>query len=526
MPNRPRIAIALAVGLAAICAPILASIYLAWYQSLAAEKSLSLAYAHNALRRAEEAADQFAVARRSISAANFPPCSPNDIDLLRQIGLGSSYVQAVGRTSGNTLLCTSLGVTTPVSLGKPSAISGRGVSAYINVKLSPQQWHPLDVFAAGGVAVVVDPTLPIDIPTEGSDVELSIFYPSGPNRDQLAVLGRNFQPDWFEPIAAGTEATLLDHGYIVSRVRSAKWDLAVVAAIPEHYVSQHVLHFAFLFTPIGVLCGILLAWAVNYITQLRSSFPALVKRALREKEFYVEYQPIVELDSRRVIGAEALVRWKSSLANVPPDHFIPLAEDRGLIHLITAEVLRIIAQDLPRFLAIDPDFEVAINMSAGDLRSGLTLPQLDRLLYSTGALPHNICVEATERAFLHDPETARLIGTLRSKGFRVAIDDFGTGYSSLACLQSLSLDTLKIDKAFVETIHTNGATSQVVLHIIDMARSLHLETIAEGVETEAQAQFLLMHGVAYAQGWLFAKSMPAASLLKKLRARTTDPVAV
>ncbi len=252
----------------------------------------------------------------------------------------------------------------------------------------------------------------------------------------------------------------------------------------------------------------------------------MLRRAIRQQNFYVEYQPIVELHSRRVVGAEALVRWKSPQGNVQPDHFIPLAEDRGLIHLITGQVLSIITQDLPRILEIDPNFEVAINMSAGDLRSGRTIEQLDRLLDTTAAQPHNIGIEATERAFLHDPETAELIGVLRRKGFRVAIDDFGTGYSSLACLQSLSLDTLKIDRAFVETIDTNGATSQVVLHIIEMARSLHLEMVAEGVETEEQAQFLLRRGVRYAQGWLFDRPVPIASLLQKIQLQKTTPAPI
>ncbi len=517
MPHRPRIAVALVVGLAAICAPILASIYFAWHQSLTTQSALSLTYAHEALRRVEEAASQFAYAKDRVSRANFPPCSPREIDLLRQIDLGSNYFQAAGRTSGDTLLCSSLGVTTPVPLGKPSLTSARGVSEYFNVKLSPQQWHPLDVFASDGFAIVLDPRLLIDIPTEGSDVELFVFVPSAPNRYRLATFGRDFQTSWFESIGAGTEATLVDHGYLVSRVRSAKWDLAVVSALPEHYVFESVRHFAIFFTPIGVICGFLLAWAVNYVAQLRSSFSAVVRRAVAQNEFYVEYQPVVELASRRVIGAEALVRWRTPLANIPPDHFIPLAEDRGLIHLITAQVLRIITQDLPRILEIYPDFEIAVNMSASDLRSNLTLAQLDQLLEATGALPHNIGIEATERAFLHDPEVAKLISTLRNKGFRVAIDDFGTGYSSLACLQSLALDTLKIDRAFVETIETSGPTSQVILHIIKMARSLHLQMVAEGVETEEQARFLRRRGVVYAQGWLFGRPIPISSLLEELQ---------
>src|ERR1700683_2970152 len=168
MPNRPRMAVALAVGLAAICAPILASIYLAWYQSVAAEKSLSLIYAHDVLRRVEETASEFAAAKRRVSVAKFPPCSPNDIDLLRQIDLGSSYIHAAGRTSGDTLLCTSLGVTTPVPLGKPSLISSRGVSEYFNVNLSPPQWHPLDVFAAGGFGIIVHPNLATAVAPAGT----------------------------------------------------------------------------------------------------------------------------------------------------------------------------------------------------------------------------------------------------------------------------------------------------------------------------------------------------------------------
>ncbi len=133
------------------------------------------------------------------------------------------------------------------------------------------------------------------------------------------------------------------------------------------------------------------------------------------------------------------------------------------------------------------------------------LDAMDDFLRVSGARPENIEIEATERAFLQGPETAELIDALRAKGFSVAIDDFGTGYSSLSCLQSLSLDTLKIDRTFVETINTDGATSQVVLHIIEMAHSLHLEMVAEGVETEPQAQYLVKRGVRYAQGWHFGR---------------------
>ena len=526
LPRRPRIAIAFAVIWVAIFAPVLASVYLAWTQSVSTESSLNLAYSNAVLRRLDEGTDQFAAGKQKMLAANFLPCSSADIAFMRQIDLSSSLFKAAGRVENDTLICTSYGVTTPVPLGKPMLISERGTREYFGKLLTPGQWRPLNVFSSGGFAVIVDPDLATDISTEGPGIELAVFAPSSSSHEPSSTVGRYFPSNWFQQVPKGGSVTAIENGYLVTCARSAKWDIAVITATPVHYIYRRVSHVVFIFAPIGILCGILLAWAVRYITQLHTSFPSMLRRAIRQKEFYVEYQPIVELDSRRIIGAEALIRWKSPLANIPPDHFIPLAEDRGLIHLITDQVLAAVTRDLPRLLAIDPDFEVAINMSAGDLRSGRTLQQLDQLLSATGALPHNISVEATERAFLHDGDTAQLIANLRSMGFRVSIDDFGTGYSSLACLQSLSLDTLKIDKAFVETIHTNGATSQVVLHIIEMARSLHLQTIAEGVETEAQAQFLRMRGVRYAQGWLFGKSMPIATLLKKIPASTIDSVAV
>jgi sensor c-di-GMP phosphodiesterase-like protein len=188
-----------------------------------------------------------------------------------------------------------------------------------------------------------------------------------------------------------------------------------------------------------------------------------------------------------------------------------------MLQLITEQVLGMVARDLPQFLKMDPSFCVAVNFSAADLCDNRTIDAMDHFLRISGARPENVEIEATERAFLQGPETAELIDALRAKGFSVAIDDFGTGYSSLSCLQSLSLDTLKIDRAFVETINTDGATSQVVLHIIEMARSLHLEMVAEGVETEPQAQYLLKRGVHYGQGWHFGRPMDIGPLCEQIR---------
>ncbi len=155
-------------------------------------------------------------------------------------------------------------------------------------------------------------------------------------------------------------------------------------------------------------------------------------------------------------------------------------------------------------------------MSATDLKDDATKDGVMELLRKSGALPRNVVIEATEHGLVGGPDSTRVIRSLRDEGICVAIDDFGTGYSSLSCLQSLGLDLLKIDKSFVDSIESDGPTSGVVLHIIEMAQSLALRTVAEGVETEAQAEFLLRHNVDYAQGWLFGKPMGIDLLCDRL----------
>ncbi len=524
MPEKPRFGITLLTALVAFLVPILASAYLAWWESYATEKTLSLTYAQDVLRRIEETSKQLKDGAQAMAQANLPPCSPQDIKLMRQVDLGSSSIKAVGRVAHDTLLCTSQGVTNSISLGKPDLVTEQGVSEYFNKNLGSQPSHPLNVLAIGTFATIVDPKLAVDISTEGPDVEIAVFVPSSANRDRVAAQGRDFPADWFEGRDQGTRFTTLNNGYLVSRVRSAKWDLGVVAATPQNYIFQRINHFAVIFIPIGLLCGAILSLMVGLLTRAHSSFPTMLRRALKDGSLYVLYQPVVELSTRRVIGAEALVRWRSRIADLRPDYFIPQAEQCDMIQLITEQVLAMVARDLPQFLKMDPNFCVAVNFSAADLCDTNTLDAMEQFLLISGARPENIEVEATERAFLQGPETAEIIDALRAKGFSVAIDDFGTGYSSLSCLQSLSLDTLKIDRAFVDTIGTDGATSQVVLHIIEMAHSLHLEMVAEGVETEPQAQYLVKRGVRYAQGWHFGRPMDIGPLCEQIRAHAAEEI--
>ena len=388
----------------------------------------------------------------------------------------------------------------------------------LGIHFGSGRWDNLDLIDRDGVAVLVDSSLLIDLQTEGDGVGLAMIVPSNADHAKLADSTEQFRPNWLNPLGPGQSGSFLDGDYVVSQVRSKTLDIAGISVVPSRYAYHHVKEFAVIFVPIGTLCGIGLAWAVIYISRSRASLPGLVRAAARRGDFFVEYQPIVEIATRRLIGAEALVRMRRDGTVIGPSSFIGLAEESGTARLITQNVIRLVSRDLPGLLALRPDFHVAINLTATDLKTADTAERLAELLRRSGASPYNVVLEATEHGFLNGPECRRLISTLRQQGFRIAIDDFGTGYSSLSCLQQLDLDLLKVDKAFVETIGTDGATSEVVLHIIEIARSLQLHLVAEGVETEAQARFLLDRGVEYGQGWLFGRPMGVEALCELLAA--------
>jgi len=198
---------------------------------------------------------------------------------------------------------------------------------------------------------------------------------------------------------------------------------------------------------------------------------------------------------------------------------VPVAEEAGLVPALTRRMLKLVARDLDGTFQEFPLFYISVNLSSEDIHDDAIVDQVLELQKTTGARSGNLMVEVTERA-LATPEHARgVIHQLRTSGISAAVDDFGTGYSSLSYIESFDLDVLKIDKFFIDTIVADeSATSRkVMLHIIEIARSLGLRLIAEGVETEAQKRFLLDNGVQYAQGWLYSKPMKMSELLRAMR---------
>ena len=244
-----------------------------------------------------------------------------------------------------------------------------------------------------------------------------------------------------------------------------------------------------------------------------------LRLALEKDEFFVLYQPQVNIDDGTIIGVEALVRWKHpTLGLVSPDKFIGVAENSGLIMPIGEWVLRTACSQARAWqdqgLLRVP---VAVNVSAVQFGQKGFREVVRRVLHETGLEPRYLELELTESLLLTNEDvTFSVLQDLKDMGLKLAIDDFGTGYSSLSYLKKFPVSKLKIDRSFISDVGVSADDEAITIAIISMAKSLHLKVIAEGVETEAQMSFLRLHHCDEVQGYYFSKPVPADELIDKL----------
>jgi diguanylate cyclase (GGDEF)-like protein/PAS domain S-box-containing protein len=253
----------------------------------------------------------------------------------------------------------------------------------------------------------------------------------------------------------------------------------------------------------------------------RLSMAARLRRALAAGEFLLHYQPIIAVDTGAVTGVEALLRWHDLERGglVPPGEFIPVAEQTGLIESIGDWVIGAVCRQQVEWTALGLTPQIAFNVSPRQLRRLDFLSSLAEHLRVSGADPARLTLELTESATLQDPAQAEpILRGIRELGLQLALDDFGAGYSSLSRLREMPFGTLKIDRAFLRTVPESGEASAIVTAILDLARALGRDAVAEGVETEAQRAFLADQGCPLAQGFLIARPMPPEDVRRLLEA--------
>lgn len=476
------------------------TLYLSWRVAVAQRQVDLDRAAARTLERADQIYADAAQVLRSIAGTDFVPCSADHVRRMLQLSLRSLTVHTVAYGAGGFALCNGSGrFSRPVPLHELDSEQPDGIGLVVNWRGWTSGREPNLIMVLDHHRVLIDQRLfygdPF-VPVEPWTV--TIRTPNG------VALRSSFRD---EPAAPERGESLM-----TSEARSANF--VVSASAPAIGFFQYLVllgsRLVLLAASVALMLGAMSAWVLLRRRSLRSELAL----AVRNREFIVHYQPIIELATGRCVGAEALVRWQRPNGTlVRPDLFIPLAEETGQIRAITDQVIDSVVRDLGGVMEADRGVHVSINICATDFSSGRLAGVLEKALHNSRIEPGQIWLEVTERSLVDAADARVTLAGLRQRGHLIAIDDFGTGYSSLSYLNQLSADMLKIDKTFVETLGTGAATSQVTAYIISMAQELDLGLVAEGVETEAQCDFLRKKSVGFAQGWLFAPALPLEAFL-------------
>lgn len=297
---------------------------------------------------------------------------------------------------------------------------------------------------------------------------------------------------------------------------SSRFPLRAVVQAPRAWLQRGVWRSRALGGGIGLLLSALLAPLVLRRARRRLSLAEELRDALDAGELRVHYQPVMDARTGECVGAEALLRWQHAERGLLlPEQFLSAADEPALMLSITAWVLRRIVAEMAALLAAYPNFHISLNLNPILLKvRGLPAMMVQAL--GGKVPPWRIVFEITEQQLMsaEDAGVVTAVDALRETGALLALDDFGTGYSSLKSLSQFPFDYLKIDKLFVDAIGTASATAQMVSTIVDLARRLDLEIVAEGVENAGQLDHLRTLGVQFVQGWYFSKSLTAAEFVR------------
>lgn len=258
----------------------------------------------------------------------------------------------------------------------------------------------------------------------------------------------------------------------------------------------------------GLLCSLIL------ITRLRNGRE--IQTAIRRNQFHVVWQPVIKAPEMKFSGVEVLMRWEHPSAGpIPPDAFIAWAEARQMIVPLTRHLFTLIAQEAPRLSQILPvGSKLGINLAPSHLYAPEFKQDILNLAASLPAGHFQLVFEITERDMLNESKAGDVFDWLHQQGFEIAVDDFGTGHSALIYLERFKLDYLKIDRGFVNSIGKETVTAPVLDAVIALAKRLNMATVAEGVETQEQARWLVEQGVNYLQGYLFSRPLAIEELVK------------
>jgi len=499
----------LAIGVMVIT-PVLSGIYLANRQIRRHEIEVLQEFSERAVQKADAVQGQATQALQASEALRVSVCSREHLKAIESIALSHRYIRDVGAYRGGQYLCSSLlGDIRDdrVELRAPDWTSQSGFQFWIaprNVFGKPQESI---LIGRDGHLVVIDPIMFVDLVDTDRhsiavvDTETGNLIAQTPGGDSAPMLAA---------LHSGSNTRATDWNYVVTTSHNYRLSIVVRAKHQNALTTGGWIIGGWVLA--GCLVGGLLAWGALWFLSRQFSMSAALKSAIRKKRIDVHYQPIVDLRTGSAVGFEALARWQLGDRRIPPNAFIDLAEKIGLIQPLTELVTSTALSELAEVLSSSPTLYVSINVSTADLQTARFPQHLEACCRKLRISPQQVRIEITERHLIGTTTARKTLKSLRHAGHAIYIDDFGTGYSNLSYLQKFDVDALKIDKSFIDAIGRDSASSLIAPHVISMAQHLGIEVIAEGVEQESQAAYLLAHGVLYAQGWLYAGAMPIGDL--------------
>lgn len=435
-------------------------------------------------------------------------CSPEMVGRLREVISSNRFIYEAAYV-GDARTCSSWPRPRVLRELREPDIRGPTYDYWLNTSTQPDDNLAALVMGRGDFRVSTSRghlTDVVDLPAGGS---LLVVLDNGTRA--IPVLGpaqawppvENWSPD-------NATTLITTANQLIYRMPTQSPEYQLVLITPRTDLQVKITGAWWLLVPASLLMSLCIAALVLQLMQQRKSLGAELSGALRRGELKVLYQPIFNLESGLCAGAEALVRWRRPDGTLTsPDLFIPLAENTGQIRQITDFVLQQSLEKLGPLLRANPHLYVSVNLAACDVIAPRIGRVTARLLALHKVAARQIAFEVTERGLIDVVVARNHLQMLRDRGHQILIDDFGTGYCSLAYLQTLPVDCLKIDKAFIDALGHDAASSGVAPHIIRMAHALQLRVIAEGIEFESQAHLLKSEGVVYGQGWLFARPLTA-----------------